>query len=136
MSKAQSDAVKARIQTYPLVATKTFKSIVDHGTLPPYVVIHGAPGTDTQERFTGGRTTSNPRYTLHLVGVDADQVEVMTDRLKAKFIANGLGIPLSVPGETCRSLWWSAPVPIQVSTDPLPQMAWQVVELGWTAEPA
>lgn len=127
--------MKARIQTVPVVASKTFKSVVKHGTEPPYVVIHAADGADVQGRFTGGRTTMNPRFTLHIVGETADQVEVVTGLVKAKFIADGFGIPLDVPGETCRSLWWSSPIPIQVSTDPLPQIIFQVVEIGWTAEP-
>lgn len=142
MSKRQSDAVKARIETVPIVATKTFKSIARYPepnqlvkVSPPYVVIHGSDGEDTAERLAGGRLTMHPRYTLHIVGETADQVEVVTGLIKAVFIQNGFGIPLAVAGETCESLWWSAPIPIQVDGDPQPQIAYQVIELGWNADP-
>lgn len=142
MSKAQSDAVKARIETVPIVASKTFKSIAQYPApnelvkvTAPYIVIHGSDGVDTQERFTGGRTTMHPRFTLWIVGEDADQVEVITGLVKAKFILNGFGIPLSVAGETCDALWWDAPIPIQVDSDPLPQIIYQVIEIGWDARP-
>lgn len=143
MTKDQSDAVKARIQTVPVVASKTFKSVAQYPApnqtvkvLPPYVVIHSADGSDTSERLAAGRTTMHPRFTLHIVGETADQVEVVTGLIKAVFIANGLGIPLAVPGETCESLWWSAPIPIDVSSSPLPEIVFQIVELGWEANPA
>lgn len=134
MSKRQSDAVKARIETVPTVASKTFKSVAPRKTAFPYVIIHSADGVDTQERFTGGRTTMHPRFTLHIVGETADQVETVTGLVKAKFIANGFGIPLTVAGETCDGLWWSAPIPLQVDEDPLPQIVYQVIEVGWSAD--
>jgi len=136
MSKKQSDAVKARIETVPALATKTFKTVVTHGTTAPYCVIHGAAGEDSQERLAGPASTMHPRYTLHIVGTTADQVEVITDLVKAKFILNGYGIPLAVAGETCSGLWWSVPGPPVAQSDPQPAIVYQVVELGWTADPA
>lgn len=136
MTRLQSNAVKARIETVPIVASKTFKSIVPHGTEPPYVVLHSSDGVDTQERFTGGRNVMHPRFTLHIVGESADQVETITGLIKATFIANGFGIPLTVAGETCDALWWDAPMPIQVDSDPLPQIIYQVIEVGWDARPS
>lgn len=143
MSKRQSDALKARVQTVPILAAKTFKSIAQYPAPnelvkvePPYCVIHGSDGVDTQERFTGGRLTMHPRFTLHIVGNTVDQVETITGLLKNVFIANGFGIPLTVAGETCEGLWWSAPQPIQVDSDPLPQIIYQVIEIGWDARPA
>lgn len=137
MTLAQSNAVKARIETVTVlgVPLKTFKSVAPHGTARPYVIIHSADGEDSQERFTGGRTTMHPRFTLHVVGDTADQVETITGALKAKFVQNGFGIPLVIAGESCDGLWWSSPVPLQVDSDPLPQIVYQVIELGWTADP-
>lgn len=136
MTKKQSDAVKARVETVPAFAEATHKSIVPHGTPFPYAVIHGSDGVDTAERLAGANTTMNPRYTLWIVGESADQVEVLTDKVKAVFIdANGYGIPLAVDGEMCQSLWWSMPESIQVATDPQPTIAWSAVEIGWTADP-
>lgn len=136
MSKKQSDAVKARVETVPAFASKAFKSIAPHGTALPYVVIHGADGEDSAERLAGGRVTMHPRYTLHITGEDADSIETLTAKLKAAFISNGFGIPLTVAGETCDSLWWSSPAPLEPDFDPQEPIVFQVIEIGWTADPA
>lgn len=135
MSRKQSDAVVARIKEVPQLANAVFKTVAPHGQVKPYVIVHPASGLDTQERFTGPKSTMHPRFTLHVVGSTPDEVESVTDRVKAKFIVQGFGVPMVVAGESCRGLWWEAPTPIQVQTDPQPTVIYQVVELGWDADP-
>lgn len=134
-----TNAVKARIQAVPAVASKTFVSIAPRsaaGALPaaPYVVIHPADGVDSQERFTGPRSTEHPRFTLHIVGVSYDQVATLTKQIKAQFIAAGSGVVLTIPGEVCKPCWWESPMPVQIDDDVQPPLAYQVIELGFTAE--
>ena len=136
MTKRQSDAVKARVETVPALTGRTFKSMAPNGTPTPYAVLHSAEGEDTADRLAGGNRTMHPRFTLWIVGATADQVEVLTGLTKKTFVdADGYGIPLTVAGESCESLWWSAPQPIQVDSDPQPSIAYSVIELGWEANP-
>jgi hypothetical protein len=126
----------AKSQEITAFASKTFVTLVPHGTEPPYLVWHPAKGTNTQERVTGPRTTMHPRFTGHIVGVDADQTQLLADLVEAKLFPGGLGIVLSVSGEKSSRMWFESPLPVQASTDPLPAIVYAVVEVGWTADPA
>lgn len=136
MSRKHTAALVAKSQEITAFASKTFVTLVPHGTEPPYLVWHPAKGTNTQERVTGPRTTMHPRFTGHIVGVDADQTQLLTDLLEQKLFPAGRGIVLSVTGEKSKPLWFEAPLPVQASTDPLPAIVYSVVEVGWAADPA
>lgn len=134
-------AVTDRIEGMPAFASATFVGDVPRtasGGLVerPYIVVHPADGIDTQERFTGGRRTQHPRFTLHIVGDSYDQVAAITRDLKARFIVDGIGIPLDVPGENTLNLRWSSLEPIQWDRDVTPPVAYQVIELSFDSEPA
>jgi hypothetical protein len=136
-----TEAVKARIESIPAFASATFVGDVPRtatGELVerPYIAVHPADGIDTQERFTGGRRTQHPRFTLHVVGDSYTNVATITRDLKARFISRGVGIPLEVPGETTRNLHWSSPEPIQWDRDVTPPVAYQVIELSFDSDPA
>lgn len=138
--KQHTDAVLARIREIPAVASKTYAVVVPkdgNGAPParPYVVVYPADGIDTQERFTGGRNEQHPRFTLHIVGSSYDNVATVTALVKAKFISDGFGIPLVITDERTRNLYWSSPVPVQVDTDVVPAIPYQVIELGFDSEP-
>lgn len=134
MSRKHTQALVAKSKEVSAFASKTFVTTVPRGTEAPYLVWHPAQGSNSQDRFTGPRSTKNPRYTGHVVGVDADQVQLLMDLLEAKLAPNGQGITLSVAGENSRALWFDSPIPIQVSTDPLPELVYGVVEVGWSSE--
>lgn len=136
MSRKHTQALKATSQEVTAFASKTFVTLVPTGTEPPYLVWHPANGDNSQERVSGPHTTKHPRFTGHLVGVDADQVQLLMDLLEAKLFPSGRGIVMTVTGEVSKPLWYSSPLPIQVSTDPLPAIVYGVVECGWTADPA
>ena len=137
--KKHTDALVAETQEIPAFATKTFVTLAANadGTKPtaPYIVWHPAAGTNSQPGITAPRVTRNPRFTGHVVGKDAAQVQVLMDLLEAKLFPGGRGVVLSVAGERSKPLWYSCPVPIQVQTDPQPTVVYGVVEVGWSADP-
>lgn len=136
MSRAHTNALKAKIQEIPVLAgPQTDVTIVPHGTAFPYCVLHPAKGTNTQERVTGPRVTQHPRFTLHIVGETADQVLLVLDLVEAKLFPGGRGIVIDVDGEKGRPLWFESPLPIQAQTDPQPTIVYAVVEVGWRSDP-
>ncbi len=135
MSRKHTQALVALSKTVPAFASKTFVTRVTHGTEPPYLVWHPAQGTNTQERLSARSLTKHPRFTGHIVGETADQVQLLADLLEGVIFPNGRGV-LTVAGESVKNFWYESPLPIQVSTDPLPEVIYLVVECGWTADPA
>lgn len=135
MSRKHTQALVALSKTVSAFASKTFVTEAVKGTLPPYLVWHPANGTNTQERLTARSLTRHPRYTGHIVAVDADQAQLLADLLEAAIFPNGRGV-ITVTGESVKDFWYSSPLPIQVSTDPQPTIVYAVVECGWTADPA
>jgi len=137
--KRHTDAVKARIQTVPQIAAKVFVATarkVD-GKLqsPPYVLIYPAEGTDDTDRLDGPRVIQRPRFTIHIVGTSYDNVQTLTEQIKPLFIVNGRAIQVHVDGERGSGLFWESPTPIQWDFD-VPDRLYQVIELGFTSEPA
>lgn len=142
MTKAQTDAVVTRTQEIAALASKTYKLVAPRDSTtgklpaPPYAVWQPSDGTNTQERMTGGRATSHPRFVLHAVGFSYDNAQTVLEAIKAKFIdARGFGIPLNVPGETCRNLRWEAVTGVQVDNDVTPPIIYATAELTWDADP-
>lgn len=138
--KADTAAVKAKIEEVTALSAKTFVSVAprSNGVLPtaPYVVIHPADGTDTQERVTGPRSTRHPSFTFHIVGTSYDNAQTVTEQIKAKFITGGVGIRLTVTGWNTKPCKWSSPLPTQVDNSITPSLIYNVVELDYDAEPA
>ena len=138
--KVHADWVKARVQLVSNIATKTYMAFAPRvaGALPaaPYVVIHSSDGIDSQDRYTGPRVTQHPRFTLHIVGTSYDSVAAVTRNIKAQFIVNGFGVIPVIEGERCWGLWWDAPVPTEVDNDVSPPIVYNIIELGFTTEPA
>ena len=133
MARIHTQALVARTKTVPAFAVKTFVTRAPKGTEAPYVVWHPAQGTNTQERFTGPRASKHPRFTGHIVGETADQVQLLADLLETALFPGGRGV-LTVSGESVKNFWFESPLPVQVSTDPLPEVIYLVVECGWTAD--
>lgn len=141
MSRRHTLAVQARIQADPAVVVKTYIAIApkdSNGKLPatPYVVIYPGNGTDSSDRLAGPNVTLNPSFTLHVVGSSWDQAAQLTERIKALFVAGGRGTPPVIEGENTSGLRWSEPLPVQIDRDVTPPVAYQVVELDFTAEPS
>lgn len=140
MSRAHTAALKAKTQEITAFASKTYITVAVNpdGSKPtaPYIVWHPAQGENERTAITGPKVQKNPRYTGHIVGVTADQVQLLMDQLEAKLLPSGRGITLTVSGEVSKPVWFSSPLPIQVSTDPLPAVIYGVVEVGWSAVPA
>lgn len=134
--KKHTDALVAKTKEITALATKTYVTVVPHDTDPPYMVWHPSNGENSQPAITAPRSTRNPRFTGHLVGTTADQVQVLTDLLEAKLFPGGRGIVLTVTGEVSKPLWFASPLPIQVQTDPQPTVIYAVVEVGWESNPA
>lgn len=135
MAEKHTAALVAESEEIPVLEGRVFVSIVDHGTPPPYLVWHPTAGVNTQDRVTGPRSTRNPSYTGHVVGETAQQVEQIMDLLEARLFPGGRGIVLDVVGESARPLMYSAPIPIQVDTDPQPTIVYGVVEVSWVSHP-
>lgn len=138
MSWDDTAAVRGTIQTVPILATATFISRTPDGVVQPvpYVVIHPADGTDAQSRFTGPYSSLHPEFTLHIVGDTAELVQAVTGLVKAEFVVDGFVVPPAVDGRTGKNGYWRSPLPIQVDNDVSPALIFQVIELGWTSDPA
>jgi hypothetical protein len=139
--KVHTDPVVARIRAIPDLASRTHLARAPkdvNGNLPatPLAIVYPADGTDTVERLAGPARHQHPRFTLHLVGSSYNNVAAITQAVKAQFIdADGWAIPLEAPGWMISNLTWSSPIPIQVDTDTTPPVFYQVIELGFDADP-
>jgi len=139
MSWADTQAVVAAIQQVPAVADSTFPVLapVQPELQPlPYVVVFPSDGVDTADRVTGPRVSEHPAFTLHVVGSSANQTQVVTGLIKARFVTGGRFIPPVVEGRRNSRGYWRSPIPLQTDTDVDPALIYQVIELGWVSEPA
>jgi hypothetical protein len=138
---AHTTVVVNRIKTIPALATKTYELTAPRdaqGKLPiaPYVVVQPDDGTDSQMRFTGGRTRRNLRVVLHIAGSSYTNAQTVTELVKPLFItAGGFGIQINVTGEAGKNLRWSAQ-PTQKDDDVTPPLIFNTVELLWESEPS
>lgn len=136
-----TNAVLAKIREIPALASKTYAVIVPKdaaGNLParPFVVVYPADGVDTQERFTGPRSVQHPRFTLHIVGSSYENVATVAGLVEAQFVSGGFGVAPVVAGAHTWGLTWEAPIPVQLDTDVVPPVPYQVIEVGFNVEPA
>lgn len=139
MSYADFQALKAVIATVPALTGKTFisKAVVNGApVLPPYAVIHPNDGRDAAERFTGPRTTTNPRAVIHSVGLTAEQAQAIADLVKSALVVNGFGIALTVAGRVNEKLEYSVPIPVQVDASVTPALLFHVADVSWKSNPA
>jgi hypothetical protein len=127
----------ALLKTIPAFASKTFVTMVPEGTKPtlPYLIVHPADGSDSQERVTGPRVTHHPRFTLHTVGGSYAQVAAGAKQVKDKLVVSGRGVTLAITGEVCQPCWYESPIPIQIDTDVTPALVYHVAEVGFRADP-
>lgn len=135
---ADTQAVKATIEQVPILTTATFVGPVPQSVSPlpgAYCLIWPADGIDEAQRFTGPATVGNPAFTLHIVGANVDQVQVITGLVKAKFVVNGFFVPPPVTGRIGRAGYWNAPTPIQTDETVSPVLVYAVIELGWQSLP-
>jgi hypothetical protein len=135
VSRIHTQALVAKTRQIPAFASSTFVTVAPKGTVAPYVLWHPVKGTNTADRFDGPRVTKHPRFTGHIVGESADQVQVLTDLLEGLLLPGGRGVRLDVLGERARSLMFSCPLPVQVLSDPLPEVIYSVVEVSWDSDP-
>lgn len=138
MTVADTNAVKALIQSVGNLSTATYVTLVPQGVNPglPYVIIHPAEGTDDTDRVTGPKITTHPEFTLHVVGATAESVQTVVGLLKPLFIQNGRGIPVTVSGRSNKPPYWRVPLPLQTDRDVTPWLVYAIVELGWTSDPS
>jgi hypothetical protein len=138
MTWPDTQAVVAKIQTVAAFATNTFPTVVPSDNLvrSQYALVHPSDGVDEQTRISGPPTTTHPRFTLHIVGSTAESVQRNVALIKAQFVVDGFVVPPLVVGRRNYDGFWSSPIPLQVDTDANPALVYQVIELGWTSEPA
>lgn len=134
--KIDTDAVKAKYGSVPALTGKVFVAVAPHGTVLPYAVLFPTDGKDSQERVTGPKSTRHPRFTAHIVGETADQVQTIADLVKLVFVQSGRGIVLTVSGWSNRPVWYESPIPLQVDDSVQPSVVYHVAELGWMSDPA
>lgn len=136
--KQHTALVKARIQSIPALASKTFVLTAPRvaGELPkaPYVVIWPANGTDSAERLAGPFAQMNPRFVVHVVGSSDDNVQTVSELVKAKFVANGFGIQADIAGEFATGMRVTEPQPTQVDNDVTPPLIYNTLEVSWEAQ--
>lgn len=139
MTYADTTALKTLIETVPLLTSKTYISEAknQNGAVvsAPYAVIHPSNGRDQNERLLSPKLVQYPRFTIHIVGVNGDQAQILTDQLKNVLVPNGLGVRVSVSGRTNDPCWFNNP---HGDTDASvqPSVSFQVVEVGWRSSPS
>jgi hypothetical protein len=142
MSWADVAAVVTKIKTVPVLASATYITLAPKPAAPatvlplPYVIVHPSDGTDEATRLTGPPVTTNPMFTLHIVGGSAEQVLVVQDLVKPLFQVGGFIVPPVVAGRSNRDGYWRSPIPLQIDRDLTPALVYQVIELGWTSDPS
>lgn len=137
MSRADTLATLAVVQQVPILASKTWVSITPSRTTPvepPYAILHPTSSLSESTRFTSPPVTTNPSFTLHVVGVDADQAQVIVDLLKAQFVTNGTMRPPTVVGRRNAAGFWTDQG-VQIDPTVIPATVYAVVELGWRSDP-
>lgn len=139
--RRHTDWLKGKIETVAPVASKTFVTEAEYPAPNqavkvevPYVVIHPFDGTDEQSRFTGPKSTVNPRYVIHSVGLDYNQAAAVGEAVKAKLVINGFGIIPDVPGDDSRMLSYEVPTGILLDKDVSPPLCVHIAEVGWSAD--
>jgi len=142
MTAADTSAVKTLVESAGALSGKVYVTLAPPPTAPatvlpmPYVILHPAEGIDETDRVTGPKITTHPEFTLHIVGLTASSVQTVLALIKAKFIANGRGITVTVSGRNNKPPYWRSPMPLQTDRDVTPWLVYAVVELGWTSEPS
>jgi len=138
MTWADTLAVKAKVQAVAAFASATFVTAVPSSATEytQYAMVHPSEGIDEQTRASGPPVTTHPRYTLHIVGSTAESVQKNTALVKAQFVTDGFMIPPAVTGRRNYNGFWSSPIPIQPDNDSNPPALYQVIELGWSSDPA
>lgn len=138
MTRRQDAALVTLFRTITPLSAKIFVSdaIGEGGArvAAPYVVVHPADGTDAALRLTGPSLTQNPRWTIHSVGMTADQAKWAAELVKGKLIVNGFGISLTISGERPGAFWYSSPIPIQRDDDVSPSLFFHVAECGFASD--
>jgi len=135
---ADTDAVVALVRSVPILSDTVTVTFWPAGSPPadtPWAVVHPAEGNDSSDRLTGPNLTTNPSFTLHIVGSTAAQAQTVTGLVKAKFVVGGRFVPPAVTGRRNQGGYWDAPLPVQVNTSVTPNLAYQVIELGWESDP-
>jgi hypothetical protein len=135
---ADTAAVQSKIEAVPILADATTVTFWPSGkppTTPPWVVVFPAEGNDSSDRLTGPLVTTNPSFTLHIVGATAAQVQTVTGLVKEQFVTGGRFAAPIVTGRLNQGGYWRAPLPLQVDTSVTPNIAFQVIELGWVSDP-
>lgn len=102
----------------------------------PYILIHPSEGIDEADRLTGPPQTTHPEFTFHIVGLSASSVQKATGLVKAKAKPSQFVLPPTVTGRRNYNAYWRAPLDIQTDRDVTPWLVYQVVEYGWTSDPA
>lgn len=142
MSQADTDAMVALVESVPILADATHVTLApkaSDGSSPllyPYALVHPKGGIDEQTRVTGPYSTEHPEFTIHLAGGSAEQVQTITDLLKAEVKPSGVGVIVTVSGRKNQRAYWRQPLPIQTNTSVTPPMCFAVVEVGWISDPS
>jgi len=135
---ADTNAVVAIIESVPILAsgvTVTFWPSNKPPATPPWVIVHPAEGNDDSDRLTAPGGTSHPSFTLHIVGSQASQVQTVTGLVKAKFVdGRDVFTPPTITGRLNQGGYWNAPIPIQIDDSVIPNLAYQVIEMGWESQ--
>lgn len=142
MSLADVEFMQTTVESVPVLASTTFVTLAPKppsGQPPiayPYALIHPTGGVDEQTRYTGPAVTEHPEFTIHIAGASAEQVQTVTDLLKAVVKPDGFGIIPTVSGRRNQRMFWRQPIPIQTNTELVPPMCFAVIETGWTSDPS
>lgn len=132
-------AAQSLVQQVPTLSEATYISNVPRaadGTpliALPYAILHPIGGTPTAGRETGPAVTEHPSFTLHLVGVNAENALALTDLLRPLLTPETIPV---VDGRRNTRIWWREPLPLQEDTDVKPPLIFAIVEFGWRSDPA
>jgi hypothetical protein len=128
------NAVLARLRQDPILADCTFQGVVEAtGERPQlFCAVFPDSGFREQARYTGGQIQETYSFTIHSVGITADQAQHVAELVYAQL----LGVVLAIDGRKCWPIRSVVSRPLQIDRDVTPAVHYSVDVFELTTQPA
>jgi hypothetical protein len=128
------NAVLARLRQNPILADCTFQGVVEDTPERPqlFCAVFPDSGFREQSRYTGGQIQETYSFTIHSVGITADQAQHVAELVYTQL----LGVVLAIDGRKCWPIRSVVSRPLQIDRDANPAMHYCVDVFELTTQPA
>ncbi|MGG7450557.1 hypothetical protein ACQ3HE_06670 [Plantibacter auratus] len=111
--RAHKAAVLARLREDPVLALKTFDSVVPDKTPVPYVVVYSDQAVWSSERLDFAQIAADFSFMIHAVGERPDQAQAVAERVYAQL----MNFRPTVVGRSCWPMKAEASQPVRPDRD-------------------